>query len=421
MTAVATTADGVIPRQTPASVKFLGREAAYWRLRIKGAVLLVFTLGLYRFWFATDVRRFLWSHTEIGGETLEYTGLAGELLGGFLLAIAIVVPLYTGIAVAALALDAAEGVIAGIAFVLLVLLGQMALYRARRYRLTHTVFRGVRFDQHGAAWRYALYALAWWTLIVVTLGLAYPWAQAGLQRFKMRHTSYGDLAGSFAGSGTALFLRGLPIWLAVFGPLVGAFVALSRMVDWDALNRMIAAGGNSPLAVLVGGAGAAPFVVAGTAAVASILAALSLYPLFAATMMRWWISGLRFGAVSVRSHLRTWQIYRIYLRFVGLLTLFLLALAVIVGGGVALFNLAVRPNRDVAELLTSTFTVILYVVAALGASTIYQVAVTFALWRQSAQSAELSGAAALAEVRAAGAPSSALGEGLADALGVGGI
>jgi hypothetical protein len=52
---------------------------------------------------------------------------------------------------------------------------------------------------------------------------------------------------------------------------------------------------------------------------------------------------------------------------------------------------------------------------------VHQVVVTLALWRLGLQSAELSGAEALNHVRAAGLPSSALGEGLADALGVGGI
>src|SRR5271154_5428190 len=97
-----TAADTLSPAPSTGVVQFLGNEVAYWRLRIKGAALVVLTLGLYRFWFATDVRRFLWSNTEIGDETLEYTGLATELLGGFLLAIAILVPLYTAFAVAAL-------------------------------------------------------------------------------------------------------------------------------------------------------------------------------------------------------------------------------------------------------------------------------------------------------------------------------
>src|SRR5580700_6809410 len=136
-----TTAEASMPPPAGA-VNFLGKEGAYWRLRIKGAALLVLTLGIYRFWFATDVRRYLWSNTEIGGETLEYTGLATELLGGFLLAVAILVPLYTTIAGTALAFDHAEAATTAIGFVVLLLLGQFALYRARRYRLTRTVFRG---------------------------------------------------------------------------------------------------------------------------------------------------------------------------------------------------------------------------------------------------------------------------------------
>ena len=70
--------------------------------------------------------------------------------------------------------------------------------------------------------------------------------------------------------------------------------------------------------------------------------------------------------------------------------------------------------------MSSAITLAIYVVIVLGASTIYQVVVRFAMWRLGAQSAELSGADALDGVRASGAPSSALGEGLADALGVGG-
>ena len=104
-------------------------------------------------------------------------------------------------------------------FPLLVLLGHFAVYRARRYRLTRTVYRGVRCHQTGSALRYAFCAMFWWVLIVLTLGLAYPFAQASLERFKMRNTYYGDLAGRFEGSGFGLFLRGLPMWFLVMAPL----------------------------------------------------------------------------------------------------------------------------------------------------------------------------------------------------------
>jgi len=416
-----TTADALSPPGSAGAVQFLGKEGAYWRLRIKGAGFLLLTLGIYRFWFATDIRRYLWSSTEIGGDSLEYTGLATELLGGFLLAIAIMVPLYSAIAAAALTLDTSEEIVAAVGFVLLVLLSQFALYRARRYRLTRTVFRGVRFDQHGSAWRYALYALLWWTLAIATIGLAYPWAQAALQRFKMRHTSYGDLAGSFTGSGSELFIRGLPIWCLVVTPTACALVALSHMVDWNALNKMVAAGEGHPLGVLAHNANASVFMMTAGGFAVSAIAALALYPLFAALMMRWWISGLRFGPVTAQSHLRAGQVYRIYLRFVALFFLFLLLTFAAAGAGTFIVDRLFKPGADVKELLASLDTIVLYVVIVLGASTIYQVVVTFAMWRLGVQTAELSGANALDSVCAAGGPSSALGEGLADALGVGGV
>lgn len=406
-----------------ASVKFLGREATYWRLRIRGAALLMFTLGIYRFWFATDVRRYLWSNTEIGGETLEYTGLATELLGGFLLAVAIVGPLYTAIASAALALDAAEVAIVAAGALLVVLLSQFALYRARRYRLTRTVFRGVRFDQHGSAWRYAVLALMWWALAAVTLGLAYPWAQANLQRYKMRYTGYGDLNGAFAGSGMTLFWRGLPIWLCVVGPIVAAIVALDHMVDWNALNAMMVQGGDKPLALLVGNSDVDVFVVISAAAGLSLAAAVLLYPLFAAIMMRWWISGLRFGMVTVRSHLSVAQVYRVYLRFLLYAVPCVVAVSAIGGASIVLSGRLIDSSHDsiLTEFFASTLSLAIYVLIVLGASTIYQVVVTFAMWRLSAQTAELIDAEALGCVRAGGTPDSALGEGLVDALGVGGI
>src|SRR6516162_3759490 len=129
------------PPPLPGLVRFVGPEPAYWQLRIKGAALLLVTLGVYRFWLLTDVRRFLWSNTEIAGETLEYDGLASELLLGFLFAIAILVPIYVALAMATLALELPDYISALGGLALLAVFGEFARYRARRYRLTRTVFR----------------------------------------------------------------------------------------------------------------------------------------------------------------------------------------------------------------------------------------------------------------------------------------
>jgi uncharacterized membrane protein YjgN (DUF898 family) len=415
------------PVAAAGTVRFLGNEGAYWRLRIKGAALVVVTLGIYRFWLATDVRRFLWSNTEISGDTLEYNGLATELLVGFLFAVAILVPLYMVFALLALELDLVAITPTLIGFMLLVLLGEYALYRARRYRLTRTVFRGLRFDQHGSPWRYAAYALVCWGIVIVTLGLAYPWTIAFIERFKMRHTNYGDLQGRFEGSGLSLFLRGLPMWLVVVGVPVIAIVAMARLIDWDMLGHAIALSqgdGDSMNTLMKNnpqiGKAIGLIVIA---FFASFLVAVVLYPVFQAVKLRWWISGLRFGEVAVTSRLRIWQVYRVYLRL--LLYLFLLGLLAGIMGGMMIAAVigivSLMHNASVTQLVGGAIGLLLYVVIMIGSSTIYQVIVAAGLWRLGAQTAALSGEAALDGVRATGTASSALGEGLADALGVGGI
>jgi uncharacterized membrane protein YjgN (DUF898 family) len=419
-----TTADVFSNPIVPAgTVRFLGEEGAYWRLRIKGAALVVVTLGIYRFWLATDVRGFLWSNTEISGDTLEYNGLATELLVGFLFAVAILVPLYMAFAVVALELDlvAVAPVLTG--FALLLLLGEYALYRARRYRLTRTVFRGLRFDQHGSPWRYACYALVCWAIVIVTLGLAYPWTSAFIERFKMRNTSYGDLQGRFEGSALSLFLRGLPMWLLVVGPIVVALAVFSALIDWDTLSQLLQKGDDDAVVEMMGsmlGPGFATAVVCFTVSAVSVPL---LYPLFQAVKLRWWISGLRFGEVAVTSRLRYRQVYRIYWR----LTLYLVALALATAIAGAMIAFAVvgsggaAQNAGLTQVAAGVISIVLYVVVMMGSSTIYQVIVAAGLWRLGAETAALTGEQALDGVRASGTASSALGEGLADALGVGSI
>ena len=406
------------PRPAP-SARFVGQTRAFWRIQLRGALLLAVTLGIYRFWLATDVRRFLLSNTEIAGESLEYNGTAAEILIGFLIAVALLIPFNLGLFLLALTLGPAGEFISVMAFPILFVLGQYAIFRARRYRLTRTVLRGVRCQQTGSAVRYAFCATFWWILIVVTLGLAYPFAQASLERYKMRNTFYGDLAGRFEGSGWRLFFRGLLLWLLVVVPFVlGVIIALGA-VDWTAFEQIM----TNPAATdvsQIGGLAEAAFL-AGTGVAMSAGLALLLFPAFQAMMLRWWLAGLRFGELTVVSHLATRKIYGAYLRFLWYASLY--SVLVAAGGflGFLAFGAAAPSLGGLAELAGVGAWVVLYVVVMLGYSAIYQSTVRLTLWRHSVDSAELRGVDALDRVKATGGPGSPLGEGLADALNVGGI
>lgn len=406
--------------------RFVGNKGDFWRLNLRGAFLLMVTLGTYRFWLTTDIRRFLWSNTVLADESFEYTGTARELLLGFLFAIAVLVPLYMALFAVSLNLGVIGQLSSVIGFVLLAVLGQFAIYRARRYRLTRTIYRGVRFQQSGSGWRYAACALFWWAMIVLTLGLAYPFAQSRLERFKMRHTFFGDLQGRFVGSGWGLFFRGIVMWVIVVGPFLAGLWVLAVGIDWGALAAA-AQDSNSTAADILGriSSGSPDLgVKIGIAFGAlgwAVLMALMLYPVFQAMVLRWWASGLRFGDLSMTSRVRTGSVYGAYARFIGLSIAYSIAVATLMGMVLGLVGVTLGADSDNKEIGNAVVGLVSYVIFMVGSSAIYQVTVRLALWRLIVESLDIANISTLDRVTAQGQPSSPFGEGLADALNVGGL
>lgn len=402
-------------------VRFIGPEKDYWRIVVRGAVLLMVTLGLYRFWLATDIRRFLWANTEIDGESLEYSGTALELLQGFLFAIALILPIYIAFTITVLDLGAFGNFISTSAVLLLAFMSQYGIYLARRYRLTRTVFRGLRFHQTGNAVHYSICAVWWWGWTALTLGFAYPFTRAALERFKMRNTWYGDLQGRFMGSGWHLFIRGFLMWLAVLIPMLATAAALLS-INWSAVMTALRGGGDvigrvekaSP-----GFLGQIGFAVVAFAVTLALVALL--LPAFHAMVMRWWIAGIRFGEISAVAHLRTRDVYFAYLRFIAYLIAFILVLLIGVFFGLIVLGTFFQDGSVLSEFLTVAMMVGTYVVFMLGLITLYNATVTLSVWRLTANSIMLSDTHPIGHVKAAGDASSPLGEGIADVLNLGGI
>src|ERR1700687_5266656 len=131
----------VTPPALPGAVAFSGERGEYRRLVTRGAGLELITVGFYRFWLATDIRRHLWSNTLIDGDAAEYTGRGRELLIGFLFALAILVPVYLVYFIVGLEVERFRAFASFPLFLFFYLFGQFAIYRARRYRLTRPVWR----------------------------------------------------------------------------------------------------------------------------------------------------------------------------------------------------------------------------------------------------------------------------------------
>ena len=109
------------------------------------------------------------------------------------------------------------------------------------------------------------------------------------------------------------------------------------------------------------------------------------------------------------------------MRFLWFAILFCIVAAVVGFIGLLVVGLLAGDGTGTGgEIAATGMLLVGYVFVALGFATVYRATVMLSLWQLGMESLQLSGLAALEHVKASGRPSSALGEGLADALNVGG-
>ncbi len=181
----------------------------------------ILTLTIYRFWGKTRIRRYLWAHTTFLGEPFEYSGTGRQLFIGFLVALAILGP-FVALPVALYVFWPQQTILMGLTnmftYVFFYLMIAAALYRANRYRLSRTHWRGLRANMSGNAAIYTLKNLIYWILIVCTFGLFWPYSNLKLREYELTNTWYGDTNFSFTGDGGKLLPRFL-LCFYLLGPL----------------------------------------------------------------------------------------------------------------------------------------------------------------------------------------------------------
>lgn len=204
-------------------------------------LLSILTLSLYRFWGRTRVRRLLWGGTQAWGDPVEYTGTGKELFLGFLLVLLVIyLPLAAGLTWAQ-ALTVAGNplgpVVISVLYVVTVLLIAVGLYRARRYQLSRTQWRGIRGGQTGSGFSYALRSLAVWVAVPLSLGWAWPAGEMWLARYRWNNTTFGDRRLNCEATTAGLYGRYFVVWISglVFAAAaIGLGAAVSSLGEVEA-------------------------------------------------------------------------------------------------------------------------------------------------------------------------------------------
>lgn len=211
---------------------YTGAGGAIFKLAFATSMLTLVTLGIYRFWARTRVRRYIWSSVTVKGDAFQYTGNGLEKLLGFLVAVIILAftlgAIQLGLFFFNLSVFAPRDDELGLALqilaaqaslVLLAPLFFFARYRSLRYKLARTRWRGIRFALAPGAWGYAGRGVWMSLLSIVTLGIMLPYQTYHLTKYRTDRTWFGNAQMHLSGR-----------WQSLYGAMKHIFIGIGLVV-----------------------------------------------------------------------------------------------------------------------------------------------------------------------------------------------
>jgi len=191
--------------------EFTGSAGEYFRIWVVNLFFTLVTLGIYSAWAKVRKKRYFYGSTRLDGDTFDYFASPKAILYGRIIAFVVFV-LYAF--AGELYPPAAYGFIA-----LGVLLLPWLVVRTLGFNARNSAYRGLRFNFEAPQKEVALRYVGLLLVLVLTVGLAYPWCLARVKSFVVSHHALGT-----SGLSCELPAR------AVFGVYIRAFLMLVLLV-----------------------------------------------------------------------------------------------------------------------------------------------------------------------------------------------
>jgi uncharacterized membrane protein YjgN (DUF898 family) len=196
---------------------FNGRSRDYFRIWIVNLCLSLVTLGIFSAWAKVRKKRYMYSHTTLGGTPFQYLARPEPILKG------------RTIAIAGFGLYYISSHFIAFLFPFVMVAGMVAapwvLSRSAGFNARYSAFRNMTFHFDGTYWE-AFKALYAWGIVpafvvgmvlssrghMATLGVAsvvfsfhFPWFLRRIKAYIVEHTVYGGKKGEFAATGGQFF------------------------------------------------------------------------------------------------------------------------------------------------------------------------------------------------------------------------
>ena len=203
-------------------IEFNGDGAELFGILIKNLLLNVLTLGIYYPWAKARQLRYYYGASRISDSDFQFHGTGREMLIGLGKAVVVLVLLdlaYEGILSIIFneRLLALTGLLYAFVFFLLIMIASVG---ARRYRMSRTSWRGIRFRFLGTFKHTIILVSRGWLLSLLSLGFYYPFYLNRFQDYWTSKTTFGNIAFSYDGQAKEVFriwLKGMLLTILTLG------------------------------------------------------------------------------------------------------------------------------------------------------------------------------------------------------------
>lgn len=211
------------PTQASQQYRFVyhGTGSALFVLVLKNILLTLVTLGIYAPWAKAERRKFTWQNLEIDGHRLRWHGTGREMFLGYV-KVVVGYAAFVGLplAVRSFAGVTAGSIVQGVLTLVLLPLIPVAIYSSRRYLLSRTSYRGIRFAMDPGAGAYARKFIGGYLLTIITLGFYGPIWMNRLYGFITERSALGNKRFSYTGSDKEVFkisMKGMVLSILTLG------------------------------------------------------------------------------------------------------------------------------------------------------------------------------------------------------------
>lgn len=220
------------------NLKFIGKGSELFGILIDNFFLNLLTLGIYYPWAKAKKLRYYYSATSINKSDFQFSGTGKEMFFGLAKALLILFLLNFAYEtfMAGMIIDWILLVGGILYFLIFWLLFVIASIRAKRYRMSRTSWRGIRFRFEGTFKETSMMIAKGWLMTILSLGLYYPYYRNRFQEYWTTRSSFGKIYFNYNGKGNDVFqiwIKGILISILTFGIYIFWLKANLQRYFWN--------------------------------------------------------------------------------------------------------------------------------------------------------------------------------------------